>query len=64
VRQTFLALVEGLNVFALTAVLGEAVFLERIHGDLEASWIGRNWLVRLQHLGDLVSELYSLSGPD
>jgi len=64
VRQTFLALVEGLNVLALATIFGEAVFPERIHGDLEASWIGRHWLIRLQHLDDLISELYSLSSPD
>ena len=64
VRQTLLALVEGLNVIALTAILGEAVLPERVHGDLETSRVGRYGLVRLQRLGDLVSELYSLSGPD
>ena len=64
VRQTLLALVEGLDVIALTAIFGEAVFPERIHGDLEASRVGRYGLVRLQRLGDLIPELYSLSGPD
>ena len=64
VRQTLLALVEGLNVIALPAIFGEPMLLERIHGDLETSRVGRCGLIRLQCLTDLVSELHSLSGPD
>ena len=63
-RQALLALVEGLYVPALPAILGVAMFTQGVHGYRHAARVGRHGLIRLEGSLNRFAELNSLSGLD